>query len=220
MKVIITGSTGMVGRSVLNECLVSDTVQEVLVVNRRSVMVTHPKLTELLHSDFTDFSGLVPDLKGYDACFHCMGVSSVGKNEEEFTKLTYTVTKSLTDACHSANPLVVMTYVSGQGTDSTEQGNRMWARVKGKTENYILNKGVKDAYMFRLGALVPDNGVGYGASWYTYLYIAMSPLFPLLRRLNAVTTSKKLGKAMINAVSANQALKHLENKDINALSRE
>ena len=112
-----------------------------------------------------------------------MGVSSVGKNEEEFMKFTYTVTKSLTDACYIANSAMVLTYVSGQGTDTTEQGNRMWARVKGKTENYILNKGVKDAYMFRLGALVPDNGVGYGASWYKYLYIAMSPLFPLLRRL-------------------------------------
>jgi uncharacterized protein YbjT (DUF2867 family) len=218
MKVIITGTTGMVGRSVLNECLVNDKIQKVLVVNRRSLELSHSKLKEILHHDFTDFAAVADELKGYDACFHCMGVTSLGKDEVEFNKFTYIITKSLADACHAANPNMVMTYVSGQGTDTSEQGNTMWARVKGKTENYILNKGFKDAYMFRLGALIPGKGISSGTGWYKYLYIMLSPLFPLLRKMNSVTTSEKIGKAMINAVSANQVLKHLENKDINLLS--
>ena len=208
----------MVGRSVLNECLENAKIVQVLVVNRRSLELNHPKLKEVIHKDFMNFSPVLADFVGYDACFHCMGVTSVGKGEEEFTKFTYTITASLADACYSANPTMVMTYVSGEGTDTSEKGSTMWARVKGKTENYILSKGFKDAYMFRLGALIPGEGVGYGVSWYKYIYIALSPVFPLLRKLNSVTTSQKLGRAMINAITVNQDLKHLETKDINALS--
>ena len=219
MKVIITGSTGMVGRSVLNECLKDNRVEEVLVVNRRTLEVHDSKLREIIHSDFSDFSGLAEQFAGYDACFHCMGVTSIGKDEAEFSQFTYDITKSLADACYSANPDMVMTYVSGQGTDSTERGKIMWARVKGKTENYILNKGFKDAYMFRLGALIPGRGISSGTSWYEYIYVVLRPFFPLLRKLNSFTTSEKIGRAMINAVTANQELKHLENKDINALAQ-
>ena len=219
MKVIITGSTGMVGRSVLNECLKDNRVEEVLVVNRRTLEVHDSKLREIIHSDFSDFSGLAEQFAGYDACFHCMGVTSIGKDEAEFSQFTYDITKSLADACYSANPDMVMTYVSGQGTDSTERGKIMWARVKGKTENYILNKGFKDAYMFRLSALIPGRGISSGTSWYEYIYVVLRPFFPLLRKLNSFTTSEKIGRAMINAVTANQELKHLENKDINALAQ-
>ncbi|MGH1436956.1 MAG: NAD-dependent epimerase/dehydratase family protein [Lewinella sp.] len=218
MKVIITGSTGMVGRSTLNECLVNDKVKEVLVVNRRELGISHPKLKELIHSDFTDFSKIADEFSGFDACFHCMGVTSVGKSEAEFTTFTFDITKSLADACHSANPEMVFNYVSGTGTDSSEQGETMWARVKGKTENYVLNKGFKDAYMFRLGALIPEGEVSSGASWYKYIYILMKPLNPLLKKIKSVTTSSKFGKAMINSVSANQDLKHLEGVDINQLA--
>jgi hypothetical protein len=218
MKVIITGATGMVGRSVLNECLNNDKVEKVLLISRRSLNISHQKLNEILHEDFTNFAPIGDKLAGYSACFHCMGVSSVGKDEETFSKFTYTITKSLVDGCFAANPDMVMIYVSGQGTDSSEKGSTMWARVKGRTENYILNKGFKDAYMFRLGALIPGKGISSGTGWYKYLYLALSPLFPLLRKLNSFTTSDKIGTAMINAVKANQELKHLENKDINALS--
>lgn len=218
MKVIITGATGMVGRSTLNECLANAKVTEVLMVNRRNLGLSHPKLKELIHSDFMDFSDAVEHFKEYDACFHCMGVTSVGKEEADFTKYTFDITKSLTDACHTANASMVMNYVSGMGTDSTEKGNTMWARVKGKTENYILNKGFKDAYMFRLGALIPEGEVSSGVSWYKYLYIAMSPLFPLLKKLSSFVTSSKFGKAMINTVLYPQELKHLENKDINKMA--
>lgn len=218
MKVIITGSTGMVGRSTLNECLVNDQVKEVLIVNRRELGISHPKLKEVIHSDFTDFSKLAKAFSGFDACFHCMGVSSVGKSEEEFHKFTFEITKSLADTCYAANPEMVFNYVSGMGTDSSEQGPIMWARVKGKTENYVLNKGFKDAYMFRLGALIPEGEVSSGTSWYKYIYLLMKPFYPLLKRIKSVTTSSKFGKAMINSVHANQDLKHLEGVAINQLA--
>jgi hypothetical protein len=218
MKIIITGATGMVGRSTLNECLANDKVKEVLAINRRSLGLKHPKFKELIHSDFFNFSEVVEHFTEYDACFHCMGVTSVGKDETEFTKFTFDISKSLADACYIANPDMVMNYVSGAGTDSTEKGNTMWARVKGKTENYILNKGFKDAYMFRLGALIPEGEVSSGVSWYKYIYIAMTPLFPLLKKLSSFTTSSKFGKAMINTVLHSQEIKHLENTDINAMA--
>ena len=215
MKVIITGATGMVGRSTLNECLANDKVDEVLAINRRSLGLKHPKLKELIHLDFSD---AVEHFKGHDACFHCMGVTSVGKDEAEFTKFTFDITKSLADACYAANPDMVMNYVSGAGTDTSGKGSTMWARVKGKTENYILNKGFKDAYMFRLGALIPEGEVSSGVSWYKYIYMAMTPFFPLLKKLSSFTTSSKFGKAMINTVLHSQEIKHLENKDINAMA--
>ena len=147
-----------------------------------------------------------------------MGVSAVGKKEKEYTELTYMVTKSLADACYIANSNMVFNYVSGVGTDSTENGKIMWARVKGKTENYILNKGFKDAYMFRLGALVAENGIKSSTLMYRVLYILMTPFFTLLKRMNSVTTSSKFGKAMINSVLKPQASKYLDNPAINTLA--
>ncbi|SIQ63890.1 NAD-dependent epimerase/dehydratase family protein [Maribacter ulvicola] len=218
LNVIITGSTGMVGRSTLNECLVNDKIAEILVINRRPVGIMHPKLKEIIHLDFSDFSSLENELPQYDACFHCMGVSSVGKNEAEFTKYTYDVTKSLVDTCYAANPDMVFNYVSGAGTDASAKGKIMWARVKGKTENYVLNKGFKDAYMFRLGALLPEGDVSSGTSWYKYIYSIMKPFYPIMKKLKSVTTSSKFGKAMINSIAANQDLKYLEGVDINYLA--
>ncbi|WP_372755008.1 NAD-dependent epimerase/dehydratase family protein [Mariniflexile sp.] len=218
MKVIITGSTGMVGRSTLNECLLNNKVKQVLIINRRPLGVSHPKLKEIIHTDFSDFSTLKNKLIDYDACFHCMGVSSLGKNEAEFSKFTYTITKSLADTCYDANRNMIFNYVSGSGTDFSEQGKIMWARVKGKTENYILNKGFKDAYCFRLGALIPEGDVGSGSSWYKYIYMVMKPFYPLMKKIKSVTTSSKFGKAMINSVHANQKLKHLEGIDINRMA--
>ena len=158
-KVIITGSTGMVGKGVLLECLESPKNEKVLVINRSSLNNDHPKLKEELLSDFQQIDTIKDKLQVYDACFHCMGVSSAGKSEEEYHKLTFDITKSIVDACYAANVNMVLTYVSGAGTDSTEKVNTMWARVKGKTENYILNKGFKDAYMFRAGAIIPERGI-------------------------------------------------------------
>lgn len=218
MKVIITGSSGMVGRSTLNECLVNPKVTQILTINRRALGIKHAKLKELIHADFTDFSPLTKEFTDFDACFHCMGVTAVGKNEAEYSTLTFEVTKSLADSCYAANPNMVFNYVSGTGTDSSEQGRTMWARVKGKTENYVLNKGFKNSYMFRLGVLIPEGEVSSGTSWYKYIYLVMKPFYPLLKKLKAVTTSSKFGKAMINTVHVNQELKHLEGAAINQLA--
>ncbi len=208
----------MVGRSTLNECLRNKNVEHVLIVNRKRVGLVHPKLTEVIHADFMDFSPLVDHFKEYDACFHCMGVSSIGMDESQFNTLTFDITKSLADTCFAANSSIVMNYVSGTGTDSTEKGSTMWARVKGKTENYILNRGFKDGYMFRLGILLPEDGIKSSTGWYRIMYVIMAPLFPVLRRMESVTVSSLFGKAMINTLLYPQSNKHLENKDINALA--
>jgi nucleoside-diphosphate-sugar epimerase len=217
-KVIITGSTGMVGKGVLLECLESDRIEQVLVINRSSLDKQHPKLVELLLKDFEQIEQVKEGLKGYDACFHCMGVTSAGKSEEQYHKLTFEITKSLVDTCYEVNPNMVFNYVSGAGTDSSEKGNTMWARVKGKTENYILNKGFADAYMFRAGAIIPEKGVKSKTGLYNALYVIMRPFFGLMKKSKSITTSVKLGQAMINSLSAKQELKLLENKDINELA--
>jgi uncharacterized protein YbjT (DUF2867 family) len=218
MKVIITGSTGMVGKATLIECLETDLVKEVLVINRSPINIQHSKLKEIIHPDFSEFSSIATELEGYDACFHCMGVSALGLNEVIYTQVTYGVTKALADVLYTCNPAMVFNYVSGAGTDSSEQGRLMWARVKGATENYILNLGFKDAYAFRPGGILPEKGVKSKTGWYNAFYVICKPLFPLLKKLNSVTLSSKLGKVMILVVMESQKIKHLENSDINKLS--
>ena len=158
MKAIITGSTGMLGKGVLLECIDDPSVEQVLLINRKHLDISHPKVKEVIHKDFRDFNSIKEQLEGYDACFHCMGVSSAGMSEEKFTEITYTMSKALATVLYGINPNMVFNYVSGAGTDSTEKSSTMWARVKGKTENMILNMGFKDAYMFRPGAILPERG--------------------------------------------------------------
>lgn len=218
MKIIITGSTGMVGKGVMLECLDSSEVEKVLVVNRNSLDMKHPKLKEVILEDFTNFASIKDELVGYDACFHIMGVSSVGKSEEQFNELTFEVTKSLVDAAYEGSPNMVFNYVSGTGTDTSEKGRVMWARVKGKTENYVLNKGFKDAYMFRPGAIIPERGIKSRTGWYNAIYVIIRPFFGIMKKMKNVTTTTRIGSAMINSVYVNQDKKHLENADINILA--
>lgn len=218
IKAIITGTTGMVGKGVLLSCLEHPEVEEVLVINRSAVGINHPKLKEVLHQDFFDFSPIQRKLKGYNACFHCMGVSSMGMKESDFSKYTFDISSGLADILHGSNPDMVFNYVSGAGCDSSEKGKVMWARVKGKTENYILNKGFKDAYMFRPGAIVPENGVKSKTPLYNFLLILARPFFPLMRKMKNITTTSRVGNAMINSVLFPSELKHLENKHINQLA--
>lgn len=215
MNVIITGSTGMVGKSVLLECLEDSRIDKILVINRHSIKMNHSKIEELIHQDFTNLEPIQHKLIGYDACFHCMGVSSIGMNEDDFSKLTFDITNEFADKLFETNPNAVFNYVSGTGTDSTEKGNIMWARVKGKTENYIINKGFKDAYMFRAGAIIPEKGIKSSTGWYNTLYVILRPFFGLMKKYKNITTTTKLGKAMINTLFFPQKLKHLENRDIN-----
>lgn len=215
MKVIITGATGMVGKGVLYECLEDSRVKEVLVVNRHPLGLEHNKLKELLLSDFQNIVQHKDELKGYDACFFCMGVSVLGLSEKEYTSITYHITKAFADTLYDLNKEMVFNYVSGAGTDSSEKGRSMWVRVKGKTENYVLNKGFKDAYMFRPGAIIPEKGIKSRTGWYNAAYVLMRPFFSLLKKSKNITTTSKIGHAMINTVTASTQLKHLENIDIN-----
>lgn len=218
MNVIITGTTGMIGESVLLECLASPAVDHVLILNRNSLGRQHAKLVEVLHKDFTDFSPLQATINdfGPDACYHCMGVSSVGMDEEPYSRLTFDVTKSLADTVYAATPGAVFTYVSGAGSDETESGNTMWARVKGKTENYVLNRGFKDAYAFRIGAVIPEKGVKSSTGWVNLLYIVIRPIFGLMKHSSSVITSSQLGQSMIAVSKKPVAEKRLESKDIAA----
>jgi uncharacterized protein YbjT (DUF2867 family) len=218
MKVIITGSTGMVGQGVLLECLESPKVEKILVINRRHLSIKHPKLTEVIHNDFFDFSAIKDHLKGYDACFHCMGVSSLGMKENEYHRYTYDITEALAKTLFRINPQMVFNYVSGKGTDRTEKGKVMWARVKGKTENLILNMGFKDAYMFRLQMVIPKKGVKSKTTWVNTIYALMRPFYPLLEKNKNNTTSVKVGQAMINSVLTGSFTKILDNHLVNELA--
>ncbi|MEC3908132.1 epimerase [Tamlana sp. 2201CG12-4] len=201
------------------ECLDHNGIQEVLVINRRSIELQHPKLKEVLLSDFSNLEAIKEQLTGYDACFYCMGVSALGLNEKKYTDITFEITRVFADILYGLNPHMTFNYVSGAGTDSSEQGTTMWARVKGKTENYVLNKGFKTAYAFRPGFIIPERGIKSGTAWYNAVYTLIRPLFPLFKRSNTVTTTTKIGLAMINSLFKISDITYLENKDINHMSQ-
>jgi nucleoside-diphosphate-sugar epimerase len=202
MKIIITGSSGMVGHAVLIECLEDSSVKEILLINRRPTEIKHPKIKELLLKDFAEIPDHADQMAGCDACFHCMGVSAMGLKEAEYNKLTFGYSKILFDTLYKTAPDMIVTYVSGVGTDRSEKGKIMWARVKGKTENYLLNLGFKDAYAFRPGFILPEKGVKSRTGWYNTVYVILRPFFPLLRKLKKTIGSSQIGKAML-AVSKN-----------------
>lgn len=215
INVIITGATGMVGEGVLHECLEHPAVESVLVINRRPCGVKHEKLQEIIHGDFSDLSAIEDKLIDYNACFFCSGVSSVGMKEDEYRKLTYNLTLSFAEPLKRLNPEITFNYVSGAGTDSTEKGRTMWARIKGKTENDLL-KMFKSAYMFRPGYIQPTKGL---QNAYT-IYKVFAPVYPFLRMLfpNYVGTLEEIGLAMINSVLKGYPERILEIKDIRDLS--
>lgn len=216
IKVIITGATGMVGKGVLLECLDHPAISEVLLVNRAPVGIQHDKLKEVIHKDFFDLSAVKEQLQGYDACFFCLGVSAVGMSEEQYHHITYDLTIHFAETV--INPNMTFCYVSGTGTDSSEQGRSMWARVKGKTENALLKMSFKAAYMFRPGLILPMKGIRSRTSWYNAAYAILRPFFPLMKRSASVTDTVRVGKAMINVALNGSDKTHLENKDINELA--
>ena len=216
MKVILFGATGMVGAGVLNECLSDDRVSDVLLVSRSSSGRSHAKLREHLRSDFVGYSDAREAFRGADACFFCLGVTAVGKTEQEYHHLTYDITVGAARALADVNPGMAFCYVSGQGTDSTERGRVMWARVKGKTENELLRLPLR-AYMFRPGYIQPLGGIKSKTRVYRLFYQLMAPLYPLLRRLtpNLVTTNETVGRAMIEVAARGYSSRILEVRDIN-----
>lgn len=208
----------MVGQGVLLECLDSDKIKEVLVVNRSSIKMEHPKLREILLKDFTNVGSIKSSLIDYDACFFCMGISSVGMKEADYTKITYDTAAAFANVLHELNPNMVFNYVSGVGTDSSENGNTMWANVKGKTENMVLNKGFKNAFAFRPGMIIPEKGIQAKTGWYNTIYKIARPLFPLLRKSKSVTTTTRIGQAMINTLETKVKNEVLEPKAINEMA--
>lgn len=219
MNIIIFGATGMVGQGVLRECLLDAGVQRVLVIGRTATGQRHGKLRELIHKDFMDFSAIEGQLAGYDACFFCLGVSSVGMAEPEYRRITHDFTLAAAQALVKRNPTMTFIYVSGAGTDSTERGRSMWARVKGQTENALLRLPFKAAYMFRPGYIHPLHGITSKTRLFRALIRAVSLLYPLLKALipRQVTTTEQIGRAMIKVARQGYPKPVLESSDINVL---
>jgi uncharacterized protein YbjT (DUF2867 family) len=217
INLIITGTTGMVGEGVLNECLLHPNVESILVINRRPCGVSNLKLTEIIHENFYDLSPIENQLTGYNACFFCLGVTSINKKEPEYYSLTYTLTIDIAQRLARLNPEMTFCYISGAGTDSTEKGRIMWARVKGKTENDLISLAFKKVYAFRPGFIIPTKGQKNVHKYYSLLGF----LFPLLRTIipKYVSTLKELGLSMINSVIKGYEKQILEVPDIVKLSK-
>jgi len=220
VRVVIFGATGMVGAGALLECLDDPRVDAVLAVVRRPTDLTHPKLTEAVHADFFDYDRLRARFAECDACFFCLGVSSAGMDEAAYRHLTYDLTLAAARALVEANPRMTFCYVSGQGTDSTERGRAMWARVKGKTENALLTLPFKAAYMLRPGFIQPLRGVRSRTPLYQAFYSALGFLLPVLRRLvpDQITTTVNVGRALIRLAAEGDGKRILLAADINRLA--
>ncbi|MDQ6770020.1 MAG: NAD-dependent epimerase/dehydratase family protein [Gemmatimonadota bacterium] len=220
MKVLLFGATGMIGQGVLRECLLDPEVTRVVTVGRRLTGQRHAKLSEIVHADLAALDSLAPQLTGFDACFFCVGVSALGMTEEKYARATYDLTLGVAKTLLRMSPDMTFIYVSGTGTDSSERGRMMWARVKGRTENALLSLPFRAAYMFRPGAVIPLHGIRSSTRWYNVIYAVTKPIYPILSRVAPamVTTTEKLGRAMI-AVARNGYSTHvLEMADINRLA--
>lgn len=219
MKVILLGASGMVGQGVLRECLLDPEVASVLSITRSPAGPQSPKLHEILHRDFLNFSAIEAELAGFDACFFCLGVSSAGTSEEDYRRITYGFTMAAAETLVRANPQMTFIYVSGAGTDSSERGRTMWARVKGQTENALLRLPFNAAYMFRPAAIIPMHGIKSRTKVYRVFYALFGPVLLLLKSLLPayVTTTEKVGRAMLAVAKRGAPQRILENSDINKL---
>lgn len=221
MNLVVFGATGMVGSGVLLEALADPVVGSVLAVGRSPTGLSHPKLRELRRTDFLDGSAFVRDLADRDACLFCLGVSSFRMSEREYHRITHDFTLAVAEALLAANPDAVFCYVSGAGTDASERGRVMWARVKGKTENALLRLPFRGAYMFRPGWIQPLEGVRSKTTLYRLAYDLAGFLYPVLERVvpDRVTTSRAVGRAMVRVAQDGYPAPILETKDINALAQ-
>jgi uncharacterized protein YbjT (DUF2867 family) len=220
MKVLVVGASGMVGQGVLRECLLDPEVERVLVVGRRSLgRSPDPKLVERVVPDLTNLSAIEADLAGLDACFFCLGVTSAGLTEDAYRKVTYDITVAFADALAKASPGLTFVFVSGRGTDGTERGRIMWARVKGAAENYVRKAGFKATYMFRPGVIQPMHGIVSRTRAYRILYVVLRPFVALIKLFTpaSITTTERVGRAMLIAAKRGAPKTILENPDINAL---
>ena len=217
-KVILTGATGLVGEGVLLECLNNPQIAEVLVIGRKTCGKTHPKLKEALVNSFFELDAIKEQLKGYDACFYCAGISSAGMNEQDYSHITYDTTLAFAQTLLENNPSIAFCFVSGSHTDSTERGRAMWARVKGKTENALAKMDFETLYHFRPGLMKPTEGQQNVKGYYRIIgkmYGLFKLLFP-----NNVSTMKEVGQAMINSITKGYPKQILEVSDIKQLAKD
>lgn len=216
MRVLLFGASGMVGQGVLRECLAAPDVEEVVCVLRKPLGQTHDKLVELVHEDVADLAGLGRQLESFDACFFPLGVSSAGMKEDKYRELTYDLTLSVARQLHAANSQMTFVYVSGVGTDSTETGRTMWARVKGKTENDVMAL-FANGYAFRPGVIQPLDGIQSRTAMYNRLYVVLRPFVYLAGKVapDSMLTTRSLGQAMLSVARHGHAKRVLEPKDIN-----
>ncbi|MBC9933228.1 NAD-dependent epimerase/dehydratase family protein [Chitinophaga qingshengii] len=217
LKVIVTGASGMVGEGVLHECLQHPQVAAVLILSRKPCGITHPKLTEIIHHDFLELSPIAEQLQGYDACYFCLGVSSLGISQDAYYHLTYTLTMRVAGVLSERNKGMVFCYVSGAGTDSTEKGRSAWARVKGKTENDLMKLPFGQVYAFRPGYIKPTPGLKNTHTYYRFI----NWLYPVGRILSAnyFCTLRELGQAMVNVTLLGYPRQIINGKDIILLAK-
>jgi uncharacterized protein YbjT (DUF2867 family) len=216
MKVILFGATGMVGQGVLRECLLDPDVDAVLAVGRNALIETNPQLRQLTLADMADYATVESELRGYDACLFCLGVSSAGMQEEAYRHITYGITLAAAETLVRLNPAMTFIYVSGSGTDSSEKGRVMWARVKGATENALLKLPFRGCYMFRPGFIQPLHGIRSKTPLYQAIYSLMRPITPMLLKMfpKSITTTEQLGRAMLRVARDGYSKPILETADI------
>jgi uncharacterized protein YbjT (DUF2867 family) len=220
MKVVVFGATGMVGQGVLRECLLDPGVEAVVTVGRVATGQQSPKLHEIVHADLFDPAPFADQIAGFDACFFCLGVSSAGMTEADYRRVTYDLTLAVARALAPRNPAMTFVYVSGTGTDGTGSGRSMWARVKGATENALMQVPFKATYMFRPGYIQPLHGIVSRTALYRAAYVVAGPLYPVLKAVfpRHVTTTEQVGRAMLAVARGGYPQQVLENSDINAIS--
>ena len=219
MNVVVFGATGMVGQGALRACVADPGVARILVIGRTPLARREPKIEERVHRDFHDFSALEPELSGWDACFFCLGVSSAGMSEAEYRRATYGIALAAAGALARRSPGMTFIYVSGAGTDATERGRTMWARVKGETENALRRLSFRAVYMFRPALIVPLHGIRSKTRSYRIFYALLRPLLPALQALlpRYVTTTEQVGRAMLAVARHGASKPVLESRDIRAL---
>jgi uncharacterized protein YbjT (DUF2867 family) len=197
VNVLLLGATGMVGQGVLRESLIDADVQRVTTLGRSGTGQRNDKLRELIHANLLDLTTIESQLSGYDACLYCLGISSVGLSEEEYTKVTYAMAMSVAQTLVKLNPQMTFVFVSGASADSSEHGRVMWARVKGRTENALMRLPFKGVYVFRPGLILPMHGIKSRTGWYNIIYALLRPLVPVFRAVMPVTTTEQIGRAML-----------------------
>jgi len=220
MKVVVFGASGMVGQGLLRECLLDAEIESVLVIGRSPTGRQDAKLREILHKDLFDLSSIEAELAGLDACFFCLGSSAAGTSETDYRRVNFEMPLAVARTFARLDPAMTFIYVSGTGTDSTEKGRSMWARVKGKTENALLALPFRAAYMFRPGYIQPRHGIRSKTRWYRVMYATLGWLYPVIKALapTMATTTEQLGRAMIVAAKHGAPKRVLEGCDINALT--